>query len=877
MNRSTIIAPNPWAATCYQLETAKAGIIGRRILAIEHAVARLAGGFLQPIDRIAVLDAVRLALADDCPQELKAAQDLPGLVRAITSSLMKAWGAGINLAEREASGTRFATMADVERAVLARLPASMRRPADLNLLALQRLSFAPQVLGSVRIVGRTEMSPVWRDFVIKLADAVPVVWDAGARDLPDWLGGKIKIETSERSHDSAKCFTCADGAHEVLEAVRWARDLISTGRATPDEIAICAAAPQAFDAQMGAAGGNAVLPLHFIHGRPAIESRDGQEAAALAHVLLSGLSLQRFRRLAALAQGPAFEKFPDDWKRVLPRDAPLKTVGRWEQMAGDVVEWPGGVSFAKTLLELVKFLDVGAANVREAGTRFLGTRAQILWDRALLEGPAEALLTTLASLAVKDEINGLTSVVWGPAAAIASYPRRFVRMIGLASGSWPRGLSEDPLLPGHVVNPRELNPLPVSDADRRDFATILGCSNGEVSATRSRRDSEGRLLGASPLWSVPSEQHLTKSRVPERASSHGDRWAARPEDFLTTAIGLASRTTWRDWHLAEVSAHDGRVRPNHPMILEALARPMSASTIKLLLTNPIGWLLGEVLSLSEPDPEDEPLELNGLAFGNLVHAVIETAVKALEADGGLALSGQARIYQACAEAAENVSRRFELEIPVPPARLWRLTVERARQMAREALLPNVLSPLPGQKSWAEVPFGKAGTDLAGLPWDPAAEVKIGSILITGKVDRFDLSDDGRTARVIDWKTGRVPKDGVPEMIGGGSEVQRPIYASAILQLTNAKSLDAGLAYLRDGAKWYPVADPQACLDLLTRRLEMMRATAADGLLLPGPTAGSDYDEYSFALPGDAKVRYIREKAPAVRAALGDAAAVWEDA
>jgi hypothetical protein len=79
--RSTIIAPNPWAATCHRLEAAKAGLIGQRVLAIEYAAARLAGGFLQPVNRIAVVGAVRVALDKTCPQEFEIAKDLPGLVR----------------------------------------------------------------------------------------------------------------------------------------------------------------------------------------------------------------------------------------------------------------------------------------------------------------------------------------------------------------------------------------------------------------------------------------------------------------------------------------------------------------------------------------------------------------------------------------------------------------------------------------------------------------------------------------------------------------------------------------------------------------------------------------------------------------------------
>jgi hypothetical protein len=875
--RSTIITPNPWAATCHRLEAARAGIVGRRTLAIEHVVARLAGGFLQPVNRVAVLDAVRVALDKSCPREFETAKDLPGLVRAVTSSLMKAWSAGIKLSDRAEINERLATMAEIERAVLAILPVSMLPPNDLKTLALKRIALAPNILGPIKIVGRTEMSPVWRDVVIALAGVVPVVWEAGARSVPDWLTGNIAVSTSASPNAPTRNCSCADGSHEVLEAIRWAKRLIASGQGRPEEIAICAAAPQSFDAQMAAFADDAALPVHFIHGRAAIEDKEGQEAAALADILLAGLSLQRVRRLATLADGPGFGGLPANWRQVLPRDAPLTTVERWRKMLSDVTVWPSGVSFNEKLMEIISVLGGGTENAREAGGLILGAPAQSLWDRALLEGPAEALLTTLSAIPIKDKVEGLTSVVWGPASAIASYPRPFVRMIGLASGSWPRGISEDPLLPAHIVAPSELNPLPIAEADRRDFATILACASGEIVMTRSRRDSEGRLLGASPLWTQPNEQELTKSRAPEWASSHGDRLAGRPAEFLTTPIGDATRATWRDWHVPDVSSHDGRVRPDHALILEALSRPMSASTVKLLLTNPIGWMFGEVLSLNEPDPEDEPFELNHLAFGNFVHSVIEAAVKSLELAGGLAAAEDSSIRDACDIAAVEVAQRFEIENPVPPVQLWRLTVDRACWMAQQALLPSVLSPLSGQRSWAEIPFGKLGHDSSGLPWDCGSQVLIGGVAITGKVDRLDLSSDGKTARVIDWKTGRIPKDGVPSMIGGGSEVQRPIYASAVLQLTSAKEIEAGLAYLRDGAKWYPVVDPKACLDLLERRLGAMRAAAAMGILLPGPSAGSDYDQFSFALPGDAKVRYIREKAPAVRAALGDAASVWDDA
>lgn len=208
--------------------------------------------------------------------------------------------------------------------------------------------------------------------------------------------------------------------------------------------------------------------------------------------MLSGLSLQRFRRLASLAQGPVFAQLPEDWNRILARDASLTSLDGWRVQLDKVDGWLGGVSFADPLREILAILNGGPTVAQGAGQKLLGAKAQGLWERGLLEGSAEAMLTTLGAFGLKDEVEGLTSIVWGPAEAVASYPRSFVRMIGLNAGSWPRGISEDPLLPGHVIPEAELDPLPVADADRRDFETILACASGEVAISRSRRGADGR-------------------------------------------------------------------------------------------------------------------------------------------------------------------------------------------------------------------------------------------------------------------------------------------------------------------------------------------------------------------------------------------------
>lgn len=170
---------------------------GTQILTTEQMVARLAGGFLQGIDREALQEAVRTSLDEDLG-EIDAIKHLPGMVRAAAGTLERVWRAGIDLEARSREHPRLDALHRLERAVLQRLPPSMLRPAALAEQAAARLAHAPQVLGPVTVRGITETAPCWRPLVFALAEVVPVVWEAGPRETPAWLEGrKIEIRRSE--------------------------------------------------------------------------------------------------------------------------------------------------------------------------------------------------------------------------------------------------------------------------------------------------------------------------------------------------------------------------------------------------------------------------------------------------------------------------------------------------------------------------------------------------------------------------------------------------------------------------------------------------------------------------------------------------------
>ena len=162
---STIVVPNRNAWRHCRAKAALEGKHGVKLLTIDQLAARLAGGFLQPIDgdhvATAVGESVSLPLG-----ELDAIKTLPGFQRAAVNSLSKAWSAGLSLdheakaARDQAARIRLEALALLEREVLARLPKNEMRPNDLVARALKRKGYARVLFGSIEIHGRTEMSPV---------------------------------------------------------------------------------------------------------------------------------------------------------------------------------------------------------------------------------------------------------------------------------------------------------------------------------------------------------------------------------------------------------------------------------------------------------------------------------------------------------------------------------------------------------------------------------------------------------------------------------------------------------------------------------------------------------------------------------------------
>ena len=882
MQRKTYVAHGRLAVEEIRLDAARNQRHGTQVMTFEQLAVRLAGGFARAIDAAALRNAIQQALPVTDLGELESIKTLPGFISAAADTLHKVWRVGMDLSAGAGDHPRLKAMAQLEAAVLDRLPFAMQRPIDLSSQGLCRLSHAPTLFGTITVVGISELSPCWRSLLFELARVIPVSWNAGPRLVPKWLAGSaVEIIQSDPSSPDVQVLSAANDYHEAVEAMRWARTLIASNKAKPWEIALAAAAPSAYDDEFMALRADANFDLHFVHSIRVVSTRDGQCSAALADILVRGLSQTRLLRLSRLLNGlkSPFQQLPDGWERVLPSSVSLSTIEAWRRFLSNLEppRWPDGIDHTNQLRVIVELLGSGTINAESIGQAFLSAGALRIWNRALLAGSTSAIDITIDGLRQQDTCEACASVAWMPASSLAASPRKYVRLLGLTSTTWPRQISEDRLLSDHIISVIELEPLPVTVADRRDFETILRTTTDQVVVSRARRDMGGRLLGKSPLLrDQPDEIYVRRNQLPRYAMSETDRLFARPADFAISAQAHSAMDCWNDWQRPELTVHDGLVQPNHPGLKVALERVQSASALSKLLRSPISFTWRYALGVKAIDNTDESLVLDARRSGILLHETLDHAVRLLQEQVSLAEADKEQIMSAIDQAAALVAAKWQAEEVIPPDVIWRRTLNDTTEVARNALLHGEPA-LDDQRSYTEVPFGgqKAKSD-GPIPWDPVTPVEIRDtgFKLSGFIDRLDLAGDQSMARVRDYKNGKMPTK--PVTLQGGDELQRCLYAFAVRALLGEDiEIDTALLYPRE-PETRQLDQPELVFDKLGQHLKTARASLLAGRAFIGPQNGSKFDDLVFALPANASNSYCPGKLDSVRNALGEAAHVWEE-
>ena len=885
MNRTTTLVHSRLKRSQLLVEAAREQHHGLQILTFEHLATRLAGGFLRPVDDDSLRQAIAVVLPEIQLDELEKIKDLPGMVSATAATLRKVWRAGLDLQARAKDHRRLQSMAQLEKAVLAHLPSGLKTPTELVELSLGQLSHVKNLFGTIEIVGITELSPVWRPLLAAIARETTVRWLAGPRTVPAWLLDIREIETTTTpaTKPSTELISASTPQHEAVEAMRWIRDLLASDKAKPHEIAIASNTTAEYDDFFYALKQDADFDLHFVHGISVLTNRDGQAAAALAAGLVHGLSRQSIERLyKSLAGyvGSPFEDFPSDWLRNLSSDIALTSLEAWQLAIDQFDEDMLGKDLVAKLLRILQLLTQGVDIAEQAGEDLLAGRAREIWKRALIAGPVEAVETTLTTLRQNDGMEPSVSACWMSANELAAAPRRFVRLLGLNSSHWPRTKHEDRLLADHIIPTTELDPLPVADADRRDFETILATTQSSVHLSLARRDEDGRLRGRSPLLgrALP-EVYLRRNRVPAHAFSETDRLFARPSVFARTPQAKEANQCWLNWQKTKITPHDGLVRRNHPVVKAILERTQSATSFTRLLRNPLGFLWHYGLGLASLDVDAEPLEdIGPLEFGAIVHDALDRVVKRLEAQGGLVNASGQKKSGAIKAAVNQIASEWADTFALPPAMVWQAVLEEVKEAVKIGIDTD---PQESGKfsSYGEVPFGGIAPRSKSItPWDTDAVVVIPKLgfLVNGYIDRIDVAKNQAWVSVCDYKTGSVPKN-MNGDLDGGKELQRCLYTFAVKAMFGDDvKVNAELFYLLDGTR-LELFDPTAAMKSLANYLKIAKKNLKAGNALMGIGTGQEYDDLVFALPANMQTGYRQRKEAAANDLLGDLPSLWEGA
>ena len=876
--RRVVIVDGPLAFRMRRLEAARANDIGVEVLTLPLLAARLAGGFCRVVDRQHLAPAVAAALAGGGFADIEPVRDLPGMVRAVMKTLEQAWTSDLNLEALATTSPRLSDLALIQQRVRAVLPVGAKLPHDMRDAALARLALAPKLFGSIALERVVDIDPIWRPLLSALASIMNVSWSTTGHADRRWFSGTLSVipETPPRLTEGD---LCADPRAEVVEALRWARELLSAGRVTAADVAIVAASPAVWDDNMLVLARDADLPIHFSHGRPALSTWEGQGCAALADVLVNRLSQDRVRRLLRHANSSAVQALPADWATGIPRSAGLFTVTEWRQ-ALSVARGTrqNGDQAERVLLPVLEQLSLGTAGAGAAGRLLLSGPSLGLWQDALRGAPAAAIALSLQNLRVVDQRDPGNSIVWAPASHVIGAPRRFVRLLGLDGRSWPRSEDEDALLPNHIVPRRQLVPISITERDRATFHILASHIPGGIVLSRSRRSARGTLQSASALWPTAVTARVRmRNRVPEHAFSEADRVLARPAEARQSPHIRATRACWQNWAKAEMTPHDGAIRPDHPAVARALGRLHSATSLKRLARDPLGFVWRYALDMRPLSLAHQPLALDPLMFGELVHELLRRTVNALEPEPGFVRASRDEIEIALAAACDHIRAHWPLERPVPPTLLWSHTLAEAVRRS----LPGLTRDQPfqaGTRSWTELEFGADESIENEWPWPGNREAVIGQtkLRLGGRIDRVDLGQDGDRIRISDYKTGATPSDAARVVIAGGRELQRVLYAAAVRQLLPALSaVISRLIFLGEEATSADLKGEQ--LDWAAQEvadfLDLACALLKKGHACPGPDARDPYNDLRLALPAD-RAGYFQRKGAAFQNACRELSPLW---
>ncbi len=417
-------------------------------------------------------------------------------------------------------------------------------------------------------------------------------------------------------------------------------------------------------------------------------------------------------------------------------------------------------------------------------------------------------------------------------------------MVGMIEGKMPPAVRPDPLLPEPELrgsggrSRMELQ----SAKDRYDYLSALGGS-----AVRTL--SFPAVDAASGARAYPSRWFLEQATALEGQPVHtSDIGDLRNRPWLTfvesgihalTGAGERSLADTLDYNLARLLEWQsaGGVPARHPLALDgpldraarmgrnrrlrrltefdgnlssvaATSRfrgnldrsPVSATSLESWAACPFRYFLGQVLRLGMVETPEEIMSISPLERGSLVHRILERFIRDAEDGGLLPAPGEGWSTQSRGRIMEIASQEFaaaEARGVTGKRTLWKLEKQDIEADLDTFLEEDaqVRSEHGSTSIRVEAAFGFTGEPQAGMELSDGTRIGF-----RGMADRLDMSADGSSVLVIDYKTGGAysSRELERDVIDRGKRLQLGIYSLA------ARSIEPAAVRVR-AAYWFATA------------------------------------------------------------------------
>jgi ATP-dependent helicase/DNAse subunit B len=525
------------------------------------------------------------------------------------------------------------------------------------------------------------------------------------------------------------------------------------------------------------------------------------------------------RQLAHLAE--VWERNPKECGKAAARiPDPIQTLGvlrqRLNALRGLARSFPDEAEFktyldaARDLISKWRFVDACDAESLRAIASVLRRLGHFAPEGRIRRDAFQRAVTR----ALEETEVPASSVRSGVLVAEPEYLRnrafRHLFVTGLNQGNYPRSPALNALY-GRRDLARlaragiELDDAPLNASrERLLFLRLFLETQGPVTLTWRVQDAAGREATQSPFAVELNEllRHRPGARRPAPAASAiiaraeeasslrevaacaavagGKGLAALRLALPETASGLEVES--ERWREAPCGLHDGVLE--EPGLISRIAARynqehcFSAAQLEAWLECPFRFLQQRILEIDDTQPFEG--ELDPMMRGSILHDVLHRfhAARAGEPLNWLMDEGAAgELDRLLDEAMNRVSRQLQ---SLPPEIVAAERAHLGTMLKRYLGVCRERDDAHWRPARFEVPFG-ASARQADEEVPPAftLELEPGEVvLFSGRVDRIDFAESGKTARIIDYKSGGVPTAGA---IQEGRNIQLGVYALALEQ------------------------------------------------------------------------------------------------